>query len=539
VWQKFQIIKTYFQHKSKEVHIGNVTFGGDNPVLVQSMTNTNTLDTNETVKQVIRLAEAGCDIVRITAPGNREAENLLNIKNELLRSGIQIPIVADIHFTPKAAEVAAPLVEKIRINPGNYIDRNRGKADWSQKEIEVARERIAERLYPLIEICKKHNTAIRIGTNHGSLSERILSMYGNTPQGMVESAMEFVHIVRGFDFHDLILSMKASNFRDMVKANLLLVDKMLEEGFYYPVHLGVTEAGNGEEARIKSAAGIGSLLARGIGDTIRVSLAEAPVNEVDFGRKLVENYGRNPQKIVDVFETTSILRINSGKSLKSITGVTHPVVSNETVNGANFQAQNKSLVVIDKTDESPLEYREISFHKAQNSDSERVILKRNYPDLSHSDLLLRATVDFSLLFSEKSSAGIWISCEKRITSQKLVDLSLKILQGLGLRFSKAEFIACPTCGRTKFNLFDSFSKVKEKTAHLKGLQIAVMGCIVNGPGEMGDADYGYVGAGPGKVTLYKKGVAVLKNLDEKNAVDELINLIKKSGDWSESKLPKA
>ncbi len=511
------------------------------------MTNTDTLDTNATVDQVIRLADAGCDIVRITAPGIKEAENLSNIKNKLIKKGYQIPLVADIHFNPKAADVAAQIVDKVRINPGNYVDRNRGKIVWSMPEIKETQERIAERLYPLIEICKKYNTAIRIGTNHGSLSERILSMYGNTPEGMVESAMEFVRIVRGFDFHNLVLSMKASNYRDMTRANLLLVDKMIDEDFYYPIHLGVTEAGNGDEARIKSAAGIGSLLVRGIGDTIRVSLAEDPVNEIPFGKKLVHTYGRKKGLAEQILTETTYLEIESDESLKSFSGVRNPVVADEKTDEADLIASMNTLQTIDSKNKQ-LYFKELLATEVENANPERTIFKRDYSDVQPDDLILRSAVDFGLLFSETIHGGIYLNVPAtsvadteiqdksvRATEVAPTKLSLKVLQGLGLRYSIAEFVACPSCGRTKFHLFESFEKVKEKTAHLKGLKIAVMGCIVNGPGEMADADYGYVGAGPGKVILYKNREPIVKNIDEEKAVDALVELIKESGDWSQSK----
>lgn len=509
--------------------------GGENPIPVQSMTNTDTLDTDSTCKQVMELADAGCDIVRITAPGIREANNLSNIKSALVKKGYDLPLVADIHFNPKAAEVAATIVKKIRINPGNYVDRNRGKADWSQQEVEEARERIAQRLFPLIEICKKNNTIIRIGTNHGSLSERILSMYGNTPEGMVESAMEFVRIVRGFDFHQLVLSMKASNFREMTKANILLVERMISEGFYYPIHLGVTEAGNGKEARIKSAAGIGSLLARGIGDTIRVSLAEDPVNEVPFGKQLVKNYGRNNTIVDKIIEETAMVSLDSDKSFKVITGIKNPLVGTEKSKDADFYLSNNQLIKEDKDGlHKAYDFHHFSFSEGQKIRTKPFFLKKEYPALNDDELLLRTAVDFGLLFSDKLEGGIWIK-NLGETSVNQSEHSLNLLQGLGLRYSKAEFVACPSCGRTKFHLFESFEKVKEKTAHLKGLKIAVMGCIVNGPGEMADADYGYVGAGPGKVTLYKNREPIINNVDEDNAVDALVDLIKQNGDWRESK----
>jgi (E)-4-hydroxy-3-methylbut-2-enyl-diphosphate synthase len=529
--ETFNQLKTYHNFTSRKVKIGKVEIGGNNPILVQSMTNTNTLDTEATVEQTIRLANAGCDIVRITAPGIKEAENLKEIKSELHKKGVDIPIVADIHFNPKAAEVAAKYVEKIRINPGNYVDRNRGKVEWTDQEIEEARERIAEKLIPLLKICQEHNTAIRIGTNHGSLSERILSTYGNTARGMVESAMEFVRICNQFGFHDLVLSMKASNVKDMTAANLLLVEEMIKEGFYYPIHLGVTEAGNGDEARIKSAAGIGSLLARGIGDTVRVSLAEMPVEEVPVGKKLVEFYGRKPTAVDEILSSTNFLFTETTKPFIELTGVKYPVVSSKNISQAELcfgDGKDENNV---KNETSFVDFSTLDIDKSQSDPEGKLIVNRNYNGINEGELLLKSAVDFSLLFADRKSCGIWIENGKTSTPEHLAELSLKILQGLGLRFSKAEFVACPSCGRTKFNLFDSFNKVKEKTAHLQGLQIAVMGCIVNGPGEMGDADYGYVGAGPGKVTLYKSGKAILKNIDEEFAVDALVNLIKEGGDW--------
>lgn len=529
--ESFSRPKSYHNYTSRKVDIGNVVIGGNNPVLVQSMTNTNTLDTEETVEQTIRLVNAGCDIVRITAPGIKEAENLKEIKKELLNKGIRNPIVADIHFNSKAADVAARYVEKVRINPGNYVDRNRGKVDWSDTEINEARERIADRLIPLLKICHRENTAIRIGTNHGSLSERILSMYGNTARGMVESAMEFVRVCNQFGFQNLVLSMKASNVKDMTAANLLLVDEMIKEGFYYPIHLGVTEAGNGDEARIKSAAGIGGLLARGIGDTIRVSLAEMPVEEVPFGKKLVEFYGRKPDVVDEVFSSTDFLVAETKKTFLELTGRKYPVVSGKMIPQADLFFTGKKIIENSIDERSFVDFAEADLNENHENLEGRLILNKVYPGLQPTDLLLKSAVDFSLLYANQKSAGIWLENENKTLPEKLTDLSLKILQGLGLRFSQAEFVACPSCGRTKFNLFDSFNKVKEKTAHLQGLQIAVMGCIVNGPGEMGDADYGYVGAGPGKVTLYKRGEAVLKNIDEHKAVDALINLIKDGGDW--------
>ncbi|MBR1850956.1 MAG: (E)-4-hydroxy-3-methylbut-2-enyl-diphosphate synthase [Bacteroidales bacterium] len=387
---------------SKQIRIGNLALGGGAPVRVQSMTNTDTMDTRATVEQTLRLVEAGCELVRITAPDVKAAENLGRIKEELLRHGCEVPLVADIHFNPKAAEVAATLVEKVRINPGNYTDRNNGKwlalsqsateAEW-QKEYESELARIGEKMTSLIEVCKAHGTAMRIGTNHGSLSERIVSRYGNTPEGMAQSAIEFAQVCSAQGYDKLVFSMKASSVKVMVQSTRLFVEKMRERGMDFPIHLGVTEAGDGMQARLKSAAGIGALLIDGIGDTIRVSLTEDPVAEV------------------------------------------------------------------------PVAY--------------------------------------------------------------------DILQAVGARVSQAEFIACPSCGRTQYDIQRALAEIKSRTAHLKGLKIGVMGCIVNGPGEMGDADFGYVGSGPGLITLYKGREVVKRDLPQAAAVDELVALIRAEGRWVE------
>lgn len=382
--------------KTRVVNIGDLPLGGDYPIRVQSMTNTDTMDTAATVEQSIRMIETGCEYVRIAVPGMKETENLSIIKKELRKKGYPVPLIADVHYNPRIAEVAATIVEKVRINPGNYTDKRKTqntasgiKAEKYQEEL----EKIAKRIKPLIMICKDHGTAIRIGTNHGSLSNRIMESYGDTPLGMVESAMEFVKICESYSFRNIVLSMKASNTKVMISANRMLVERMKKEGMNYPLHLGVTEAGNGEDGRLKSAVGIGSLLADGIGDTIRVSITEDPEYEIPVA------YG--------------------------------------------------------------------------------------------------------------------------------------ILQASGARVTRAEFISCPSCARTLFDLQKAIEAIKAKTGHLKGLKIAVMGCIVNGPGEMADADYGYVGAGKGKVTLFKGREVVQNNLDEFIAVDALIKLIKENGDWVE------
>jgi len=384
------IPSSYSRFKTRVVQIGDLPLGGNYPVRVQSMTNTDTLDTAGTVAQAIRMVRAGCEYVRIAVPGIKEVENLRQIKKELRNKGFTTPLIADVHFNPKIAEIAASIVEKVRINPGNYIDKKYpGSKPLLSYEEEL--ERISIRLKPLIRICKEHHTAIRIGTNSGSLSGRILHRYGNTPEGMVESAIEFVRIFETMQFNDLVLSMKASITRLMIRANRLLIERMTKEGMNYPIHLGVTEAGAGEDGRLKSAVGIGSLLADGIGDTIRVSITEDPEFEIPVA------YG--------------------------------------------------------------------------------------------------------------------------------------ILQATGVRITKTEFISCPSCARTLFNIGEILQAVKEKTGHLKGLKIAVMGCIVNGPGEMADADYGYIGAGKGKVMLYKGQELIRRNIPQEAALSELIELIKSNGDW--------
>ncbi len=382
----------YSRFKTRVVLIGELSMGGDYPVRVQSMTNTDTLNTKATVEQAIRMIVAGCEYVRIAVPGLKETENLRNIKSELKKRGYKTPLIADVHFSPKLAEIAATIVEKVRINPGNYVDKKSGSAsDFSEIQYQEEQEKISRSIAPLVKICKTHGTVIRIGANHGSLSERIINRYGNTAEGMVESALEFTKILEALSFKNAVIAMKASNVRIMISANQLLVKRMKKEGMDYPIHLGVTEAGAGEDGRIKSAIGIGSLLAEGIGDTIRVSITEDPEYEI------------------------------------------------------------------------PVAY--------------------------------------------------------------------SILQATGVRISKTEFISCPSCARTLFNIQEALQTIKQRTGHLKGLKIAVMGCIVNGPGEMADAHYGYVGAGKGKVMLYKGHNLVKKNIDEGSAVDELISLIKENGDW--------
>ncbi len=519
-------VPLFSNYISRQIQVGKLFLGAHNPVRIQSMVNTSTLNTLATVNQIRELSDAGCEIVRLTVQDRKEAGNLPVIKKELIRQGLHIPLVADIHFRPELAEIAAHFVEKVRINPGNYVDRNREKPEYSGKDTALALEKINERLSPLLKICKQKGTAIRIGVNHGSLSERILVMYGNTPEGLVESAMEFVRICHREGFDNLTLSLKASQVPTMIEANKILVEKMIAGGFNYPIHLGVTEAGSGEEARIKSIAGIGSLLAMGIGDTVRVSLTENPVNEIPVAKELVKYYGRNKKAINETIRHATAYKLQPGETLKNITGQRFPVVVTGISEKAELRYDAKQGTLVSGAN------RKCNIQPVQEFPVlENRIVKISYPGLSSGELRIRATVDITLMVGQTSSAGLYLENGETEKSDHLVDLSLKILQAAGKRFSHAEFIACPSCGRTRFNIFKKLEAVKSKTAHLKGLKIAVMGCIVNGPGEMGDADYGFMGSGPGKVTLYKSQEPVLKNIDESEAVNALINLIKKGGDW--------
>jgi (E)-4-hydroxy-3-methylbut-2-enyl-diphosphate synthase len=551
---------------SKEINIGNLSLGGANPVRIQSMTSTDTMDTEATVEQSIRMIEAGCEMVRITAQGIREARHLAVIKDELKRRGYDVPLIADIHFNPKAAETAALIVEKVRINPGNYIDKNRGKVDYTDAEYETEIKKIKERITPLITICKEHNTAIRIGSNHGSLSERILARFGDTPEGMVESAMEFVRICRELDFHNLVLSMKASNVKIMVQANRLLVKKMQQEGINYPVHLGVTEAGDAEDGRIKSAAGIATLLADGIGDTIRVSLTEEPEYEIPVAKMIIDNFGTGntmlPEKLFSVHYSRRISEkvdktgdgqvpvvvLSGGKiDEKSFSDRFLPdyifgdnnylTKFKDGANGPEFIAlspDNEMLagdigegkvIVIDSVEAVRIQkVKQFIVKLIETGIKNPVILRRRYSNYGDDEIMIKAAGEFAYLLIDGLLDGIWIESGNH-SPGFLAELSFGILQATGDRISKTEYIACPSCGRTLFNIQQTLQRIKAKTAHLKGLKIGVMGCIVNGPGEMADADYGYVGAGKGKVTLYKGRQVVRKNIDEKDAVDELIRII--------------
>ena len=489
---------------SSIVNIGNVTLGVKNPVRIQSMTTTNTMDTDATVSQIVELALAGCDFVRVTTQNINEAENLSNIKFELKKQGINIPIIADVHFNPKVAEIAAKIVEKVRINPGNYINNNKLYSIVRGVDDVDADNEIEQNLVPLLNICKQHGTAIRIGVNHGSLSSRILYKYGNTALGMVESIIEFVNICHKNKFNNLVLSLKASNVIVMIEANMLLVKKMNEKGFHYPIHLGVTEAGSDEDGRIKSAAGIGYLLAHGIGDTIRVSLTENPIEEIPVAIQLACYYGR---------KEINLTKKDISKLNRNLFNVEPPVVITSEISSIS------DLSIANNTIKREEDIKLLS------------ICKLNYNSIPYNELIIKAAVDASIYLLDNKVDGIWIDNKRATSADNLAKLALSILQVLGLRITKTEFIACPTCGRSTINVINQLKKVKKLTSHLPKLKIAIMGCAVNGPGEMADAHYGYVGSGKGKVNIYKSNTIIHKSVAQEVAADLLIDLIKKNNDW--------
>lgn len=465
------------------------------------MTTTNTMDTVATVAQVRQLVSAGCDYVRITTRNINEAKNLKNIKDELQKAGVEVPLIADVHFSPRVAETAARFVEKVRINPGNYSDLKQDFSSKSNENIYVTNT-LTENLQPLISICKQCDTAIRIGVNHGSLSERILFKYGNTALGMVESIMEFVYACNLHGFEKLVLSLKASNAVTMIEANKLLVERLSKAGFSYPIHIGVTEAGSSEEGKVKSAAGIGYLLAHGVGDTIRVSLTEDPLNEIPVALKLVEFYGLRKNITKEILPEIKYLPI--GKVQTKL-----PIVA--TSKYSSF------------SDLSAVEQPIVEEH---NSDEQLYsIQKFSYSELSYEDLILKATVEATVILLKHKIDGIWIENSYDTSSDQIAKLAFTILQVLGLRITKTEFIACPTCGRSSINVIKQFEIIKEKVSNNPGLKVAVMGCIVNGPGEMTGANFGCVGAGKGIVHIYKEGKVVQRNIPEDLAADALLNLI--------------
>jgi (E)-4-hydroxy-3-methylbut-2-enyl-diphosphate synthase len=620
----------YRRRSSQKVQVGNLTLGGDAPLRIQSMTTADTMDIEKTVAESERMIDAGCELVRITAPSKKEAEALKVIAEALHQKGHQVPLVADIHFTPNAAEIAADHVEKIRVNPGNYADKKRFEdIEYTDASYAEELERIRERFTPLVLKCKALGRAMRIGTNHGSLSDRIMSRYGDTPKGMVESAMEFLRICRDNDYHNLVISMKASNPQVMVQAYRLLVASMDAEGMHYPLHLGVTEAGDGEDGRIKSAVGIGALLEDGLGDTIRVSLTEAPEAELPVARMLVERYEARPHAdrpaVPLSFDPYSYARRSTreaaGMGGKQVPRVVHDLSAGPITEAKLFGCGYRYSVPLDKWnlddfacdfiyagaepvafelpgtlavlqdaehwedrtrhypvwpagtwDEGhPSEWHFVQAHcndlseafiaRVQRHDrtvlileatsahamSELrsacmmldaagcdvpVILRRTYDGLDSERFQLYAATDVGAPLLDGFGDGIWIDGHG-LPLQLRNSTAFGILQATRTRISKTEYISCPSCGRTLFDLQETTAKIREVTSHLKGIKIGIMGCIVNGPGEMADADYGYVGTGPGKITLYKEKEVVEKNVPEDQAVDALIDLIRSHGDWVE------
>ncbi len=630
----------YSRRQTIEVKIGNLPMGGSNPIRIQSMTTIDTMDTLGSVEQTIRMVEAGCEYVRITAPSIKEAQNLEEIKKELRKRGYTVPLIADIHFTPNAAELAARIVEKVRVNPGNYADKKRfEQIDYSESSYQAELDRIRQKFTPLVKICKEYGTAMRIGTNHGSLSDRIMSRYGDTPLGMVESALEFLRICDALSYHNIVLSMKASNPQVMVQAYRLLVQKLDEENFKpYPLHLGVTEAGDGEDGRIKSSVGIGTLLEDGLGDTIRVSLTEEPEAEVPVARDLanryksrtstiaipeIDNYPINPFNYSrrQTRETVNIgghqvPRVMADFSLKekispaslfalgyhysvpldkwNITDMacdyiftgdttidfeipgtlgqvlnhkawltqkhrerTYPFINVKdylaNVEGSsilNFiyaclkdvdtnliqqlKTDTTAVLVIDTyNDHGMAEQRRLFVKLIDEQCNVPVIIGRAYRDLKAEHLQLYSATDIGGLLIDGLGDGVFIAAENCGGDKVVNETAFNILQATRTRISKTEYISCPSCGRTLFDLQETTGMIRSKTSHLKGLKIGIMGCIVNGPGEMADADYGYVGSGPSRITLYRGKEVVKKNVPSAQAVDELIGIIKGDGNWIE------
>ena len=469
---------------SREIRIGHLSLGGSQPVRLQSMTNTPTRDTVATVQQVERLVKAGCELVRITAGSMQEAENIKSIRQALLKKRIDIPLIADVHFQPKVAERVARMVEKVRINPGNFSGSHHKNKTYTNAEYQAELKQISQNLAPLLQTCKAQGTALRIGINHGSLSDRILFRYGNTAEGMVAAALEYITVCRDQGFENLTLSLKASHAAIMLDANSLLVKEMRQRGMDFPLHIGVTEAGNGVDGRIKSALGIGTLLAEGIGDTIRVSLTESPENEIPVARTLVDFYGR-------------------GNILSPVKMEYIPYV----------QIPDKDLSYV------------VSFKEGQALSPDDFVLLLSYPEIPFDRLLLLAAVDFNRAYEKRKPDAVFIRNGNLLSAEQSAQLALQILQARGIRYSATEFVACPSCGRTHFHIEKELDRVKQRLGNLKGVKIAVMGCNVNGPGEMAGADYGFVGAGPGKVNVYKGQNIVFKNLPENEALDKLEALI--------------
>jgi len=484
----------YSRRRTHEVSFGGVTIGGNRPIAVQSMTNTPTANIELSVAQTLSISRAGAEIVRLTAQGKKEGEALKPIMEQLRAEGCRAAIVADIHFTPEIAMIAAEAVDKVRINPGNFRTSN-------------------GELERLIEICRRRGVALRIGVNHGSLAKRIFDEYGDTPEGMVASAMEFLRMCRKANFSNVVVSMKSSNTRVMVHAYRLLVEAMEREGMTYPLHLGVTEAGDGIEGRIKSAVGIGALLADGIGDTLRVSLTEDPEHEVPVGRMLVEHFAKRSAE----FEVNS--NDNYSPTLFKPRTEAKPIAHSELT--AEYD------VLEARSDNPTHEWRAAILNR---QDRKPIVLRRQYLSKDIERIAIYAAADFGQLLLDGLADGVWIDAPN-IAEEKIHDIELMILQASRLRFTRTEYIACPSCGRTLYDIQSTLAEIKARTSHLKDLKIGVMGCIVNGPGEMADADYGYVGSSPEHITLYRGREIVERNIHQTEALDHLIEIIKRDGRW--------
>ncbi len=549
----------YKRRPTVSVNVGGIPLGSDHPIRIQSMTSTSTMDTDASVAQCMRIAAAGADYIRLTAQGVREAENLGVISEQMRRQCVDVPLIADIHFNPKAAFTAARMIEKVRINPGNFVDPGRTfvKLDFTDEEYAEEIKKIERTLVPFLELCRQHNTAIRIGVNHGSLSDRIMSRYGDTPAGMVESAMEFLRVCVAHDFMDVVISIKASNVAVMVETVRRLVAEMDREDMHFPLHLGVTEAGDGDDGRIKSAVGIGTLLAEGIGDTIRVSLSEDPEREVPVAAALVEYIGRMADAEAIEGEYAPGYDPIRPERRRSTAAASAPIGGGSTpaVGGLDIDADTvgswpridapaspeQILQLTEGVAERPIVITTASanfsgtvaatLHAMMAAEiTNPVMLYKDYGDTPADMVRLQAAVDFGALLMNGFADGLMID-SATMTRDELDELALSILQAARLRISHTEFISCPGCGRTMFDLQTTLAQVREATRHLTGLKIGVMGCIVNGPGEMADADYGYVGAAAGKVTLYKGRTPIEKNIPASEAIPRLIALIKEGGDW--------
>ncbi|MFN7313176.1 MAG: (E)-4-hydroxy-3-methylbut-2-enyl-diphosphate synthase [Bacteroidota bacterium] len=633
-------LTAYKRRETSTAKIGDLYMGSAYPIRVQSMTTTDTMDTTGSVEQIVRMVEAGCELVRLTAPSINEAKNLENIKKELKARGIYVPLVADIHFTPNAAEVAARIVEKVRVNPGNYVDKKKFDIiEYTDSEYAAEIERIREKFIPLVKICKEYGTAMRIGTNHGSLSDRIMSRYGDTPLGMVESAMEFLRICEDEGFYNIVLSMKSSNTQVMIEAYRLLVKTMNENNMKYPLHLGVTEAGDGDDGRIKSALGIGSLLEDGIGDTVRVSLTEDPEFEIPVAKKLVERYtnrathapvinpvqahsdwdayaynkrltmeavnlgGSNVPRVIADYSMINHIKpeslaavghiydekldkwhmndqgcdyiywgdhqpnfmlpnglkglfnykvwltvpdkINSfpvltaeefisqevlSRTLNIIQSETHEI--NDALLEKLAKVTNSVLLLSSSNEHTVADLRNTFFRLMHQQLRTPVIIRKSINTNEMESFLLYSSTDCGALLADGLGDGVMVSAPLQ-SLEKVNQTAFGILQAARTRISKTEYISCPSCGRTLFDLQETTAMIRKETDHLKGVKIAIMGCIVNGPGEMADADYGYVGSGVGKITLYRGKEIVKKGIQKETAVQELIELIREDGKWIE------